>query len=176
MAEYIPAVIHIGGPLPDDRLSELFAAAVEDGVTNVDGGPIGDEGDLEALIDGKRPLMLMDPDASYGRLPALEAACEHIGLTYRRSSDAKYEYEAEIVSWAPGMEEPRWTRGSQDGTAVIGLATVRKLLDAPAASDAEVVARLRVEVARHAPIQVPPLVLVDVATDADAGAVESASA
>lgn len=160
MAEYIPATILIGGQLASDQLPKLFAAVQEDGVLDADHGGIGDRGELEALIDGARPLLLVHPDASYGKLPALEAACESLGLTYRRESDAKYEYEAEIVSWAPGMAEPRWTQGSQGGAAVIAIAAVRRLLDTPAASDAEVIARVGEMLAGYAPVEVPPLVLV----------------
>lgn len=46
MAEYIPAMILVGGELASDRLTDLLDAVTEDGVTNADDGGIADEGDL----------------------------------------------------------------------------------------------------------------------------------
>lgn len=167
MADYFPAIILIGGVLVEDQVTDLFEAAADDGVTTIDDGPIGDEAEFRALIDGAGPLILMDAQASYGKLPALETTCQDLGLSFRRNSDAGYEYEAEVVSWAPGMDHPRWTAGSQAGAAMIALNTVRGLLDAPAASDAELIVRLRAEIARHTPVDVPPLVIAG--TTAGAG-------
>lgn len=160
MADYFPAIILIGGTLAGGRVTDLFEGAIEDGVTTLDDGPIGDEAEFRALIDGSGPLGLLNADAPYGKLPALEAVCRELGLTFRRESDARYEFEAEIVSWAPGMKQPRRTAGSQDGTAMIPVETIRKLLDAPATSTTDTVARIRATLAGHEPVEVPPLVLV----------------
>lgn len=157
MAEYMPASILIGGQLDADQVAELHAAVARDGAVYADDGGIANESELADLIDGAGPLHLIHVDASWGKLPALEAACEMLGLTYQRRSDAKYDYEAEIVSWAPGMTEPRWTQGSQAGAAMTPLDAVRDILDAPGASDAEIVARLRAELAGQMPVVVPPL-------------------
>ena len=60
MADYIPAVISIGGEITGDGVTDLLEAIASDGATAADGGGIANEADLEALIDGTGPR---------GRLP-----------------------------------------------------------------------------------------------------------
>jgi hypothetical protein len=82
---------------------------------------------LESLRDNR--LWLCDDQASYGEFPELESACQNLSLSYTRHSEGKYEYDAEVIEWRPGMTEPLVRVGSNhDEGAYVPVKEVEKAL------------------------------------------------
>jgi hypothetical protein len=166
MAEWIPAQIRIGGELTPEVLEGLWEAIEAEGC-----GPEWTEGfaSKEAFIhhliylDGMAragrpgPLLLQDDQARWGKFEGLEAFCRAHALTYVRDCEAKYEYDAEVVWWAPGMEEAQGTTGTQDGGALVSIEALRAALaqGEPAAQ----LAAVRKLVDERTPVTVPPITL-----------------
>lgn len=120
MSEPLSAQIWIGGRLSRARLPE-FLTAVGEARVSLEWGdavfaPETGEELLASLRDGR--LWLCDDQASYGEFPELEGACQSLGLPYTRHSEGKYEYDAEVVEWRPGMAEPLARVGSNHDEGV----------------------------------------------------------
>jgi hypothetical protein len=78
-------------------------------------------------------LNVGDDEALGGAFPDLENFLVRHGIAFDRRSDAKYEYDAEIVFFRRGMAEPGWVRATQNGQPVVlleQLQTARQLLRA----------------------------------------------
>ncbi len=131
MSERLCAEIRIGGRLSRGQLPE-FLKAVSKARVSLEWGdacftPTTADELLESLRDGR--LWLCDDQASYGEFPELESACRALGLSYTRRSEGKYERDAEIVEWRPGMAEPLSRVGSNHSqSAYVPVEEVAKAL------------------------------------------------
>ena len=148
MSERLCAEIWIGGRLSRVQVPE-FLKAVSEARVSLEWGdacftPNTAEELLESLRDGR--LWLCDDQASYGEFPELESACRALGLSYRRHSEGKYEHDAEIVAWRPGMAEPLFRVGSNRNQSayvpVEEVARALKHLEAGRAGKAKKILRL----------------------------------
>jgi hypothetical protein len=109
MSEPISAEIRIGGQIRQDLVPGLCRAIREEYVSLDWGDARFVPDSAEELIvgcqdrNGVRLLCLHDDQASYGRFSILEKYLVEAGIGYRRHSDAKYEFDAEIVEFRPGL-------------------------------------------------------------------------
>ena len=116
MPDCIPATIAIGGKLQEAKLAKLRDL-------------LPPTGDLhEAIKDGK-PFYGEDGDAAWGDFSELEQFCRKNKLTYRRTTQAKYENDGEVVFWQPGMKEPISNRATQDGCPYAVLPCLKAALE-----------------------------------------------
>jgi hypothetical protein len=109
MPDCIAAEIRIGGTIRRD-LVPGFCKAICDECLSLEWGDAAFDPNspgelLEACqdCDGARHLRLCDDQASYGQFSILEKFLVEAGICYRRHSDAKYEYDAKIVEFRPGL-------------------------------------------------------------------------
>jgi hypothetical protein len=134
MSEPIPAEIEIGGQFPASLVEDLLSAIDEDGAaTDWDGDRVPQSTDelLKAVAedtDGQRHLRLCYSDANYGQFPSLEGFLREHQVPYDRHSDAKYEYDGELVRYRPGMPSPRVFHASQDGQILVPASDLAPLL------------------------------------------------
>ena len=114
MSDRIAAHITIGGPLSRSRLPALLKAITEAEVATSWGDaffqPQNEEQLLSALKSGH--LWLCDDESRDGCFPDLEDACRKLGLSYTRLCVNRYEYDAEVVDFRPGMKKPLVRVGS----------------------------------------------------------------
>lgn len=110
MSDRIPAKIEIGGVVYPNFLDEFISE-----VNNSNGQRFNDWGGARADIKMTKELKeyihdgyftLVDDEASFGEFEELENFCRDHNLSYRRATSAKYEYNAEVAVWIPGMHEP----------------------------------------------------------------------
>jgi hypothetical protein len=108
MADYMGAVIHIGGRVPKSLLPKLCRRIAAANVLTDWGGEVvcpGKASDLLALRrerDGAMLLSLFADDALWGEFTELEAFLQKHGISYDRLTDPRYEYDGEIVCFRPG--------------------------------------------------------------------------
>ena len=109
MSDCMPAHIAIGGQLAGADLPDLYQAILDD-KARLD----WDEEAMPALarfqelatdLKGEA-LRLFNSEAPFGELEHIEAFCQKRRLTYVRHGDAKYEFDAEMAWWAPGLPRP----------------------------------------------------------------------
>ena len=127
MADRFPGEIHIGGTLrvadhdPDDI--DLFLGQCSEQPTDW-GEPSQRDAltvdTIDQVIDEDTGwITFRDDQARYGEFEELEVLCRKLGLSYDRISEAKYEYDGEVVNWRPGMEQPLVEKADQSGNALI---------------------------------------------------------
>ena len=102
MSDRIPAVIKIGGIVPRELLPSLIKEIVKYGC-NCDWGegpPVEtEEGISDCIVEGY--LTLSHADAPGGSFEDLENFLGSHSIPYTRHSDARYEYDAEVVEYRP---------------------------------------------------------------------------
>ena len=77
----------------------------------------------------ERVLVPCGQSGSFGMFEELEAFCVKHGISFDRHSDAFAEYDAENVSYRPGMKEPGVSSATQSGDALLRAEEVQKVLD-----------------------------------------------
>ena len=133
MSDRLCAIMSIGGQVRQKKLSALLKAIAEAGVGTEWGdptfAPASAEELLLALKDGR--IRLCDDQASYGAFPELEKTCRKLRLPYRRHTEGKYEFDAEIVDYRPGMRRPLVRMGSNnnENETFVAASHVKKALD-----------------------------------------------
>jgi len=114
MSDRIAAHITIGGALSRSRLPGLLKAITEAEVATSWGDaffqPQSEEQVLSVLMNGR--LWLCDDESRDGCFPDLEDACRKLGLSYTRLCESRYQYDAEVVDFRPGMKKPLVRVGS----------------------------------------------------------------
>jgi len=127
MADRFAGEIHIGGTLrvadrdPDD-VSEFLGECSEQ---PTDWGESGQRDALtvdtiEQVIDQDTGWITFRNDqARYGEFEELEGLCRQLGLSYDRTSDARYEHNGESARWRPGMERPLVENADQSGKPMV---------------------------------------------------------
>lgn len=64
-------------------------------------------------------IIFRDDQARYGEFEELEELCRQLGLSYDRTSEARYEYGGELVRWRPDMERPMIEDADQSGKPMV---------------------------------------------------------
>jgi hypothetical protein len=114
MTEPISAQIWVGGPIPRRLVPELCKTIGDEGVSlewdDTCFQPECEEELVAALedADGVRLLYLCDNQADYGEFDQLEKFCLREQMTFRRQSDSKIEFDAELVENRPGIGRVRY--------------------------------------------------------------------
>src|SRR5436190_1587885 len=105
MSESMSAEITLGGPVPYRLIGPLCLAIADEGVSlewgNASFMPVSAEDLLQARRedDGVKVLKLYADEARWGQFEMLEDFLEKHKLSFRRSSDGKYEYDPEVVEY-----------------------------------------------------------------------------
>ena len=160
MADRMAAEIQIGGIIQRADLEAFHAACCGQGVGLAWDEAMPDElADFIREIPADEPVILRDNEARYGELDELEEFCREHHLSYRRHSDAKYEWAAQIVWWTPGMEDLGHTESDNDGAVLLPAAEISAALQG--GSDAEKLAKVAAALAQHVPADIPPLTIID---------------
>ena len=114
MSDRIAAHIAIGGALSRSKLPALLKAIAKAEVATSWGDtffqPQSEEQLLAVLMN--RRLWLCDDESRDGCFPDLEDACRKLGLSYTRLCESRYQCDAEVVDWRPGMRKPLVRVGS----------------------------------------------------------------
>ena len=119
MSDRFSADITIGGAVPRSLVAAL-CEAISDSGAGLDWEGGCDPGCAEDLLhlaeaEGARgTIRLHDCQASYGEFPELEAFLIANGIAFDRASEAKYEYDGEVLKFRPG-HEPYHLLATQDG-------------------------------------------------------------
>ena len=103
MADYYPAEIHIGGPIPRVVLDELIKEVVATGTSleGYDERSVTDKSIRETLQEGQI-IDLFDYRARYGRFDELEGFLVRHGIHFDLHCDAYCEYDGENVYFRGG--------------------------------------------------------------------------
>lgn len=131
MSDRIPAAIDIGGELPKELVDDFIQAIA-------DNGPSLEWGDkpfepktaqdlMEARTDGL--LTLKADDARQGCFHSVEAFCAKHGLSYDRQSDAKCDFDGELVQKRPGEKE-HIMYCTNTGIPLVAVADIQRLFGA----------------------------------------------
>jgi hypothetical protein len=129
------AEIRIGGKIRQDLVPGLCKAIREERLSFDWGDTCFDPDSAEELTeacderDGVRLLCLCDDQASYGQFSILEKFLVEAGISYRRHSDAKYEYDAEIVEFRPGLGQVVFV-SNNDGEFLVPLENLARVATA----------------------------------------------
>lgn len=117
MSERLAVSIEIGGRLKSALVPELLET-IRHANVSLDWGDAWFEPRTEAELHTairEGVLWLCDDQTPDGEIPALEAACRHLGLAYTRRSEGGMECDPEVVDWRPGMAKPLVRIGSHVG-------------------------------------------------------------
>src|SRR5437870_810723 len=119
MSDRFPALLEIGGsisrPLLLDLLTRIQAAGLRWNWCEDEVAANTPEELLEELRQhDSEVLSVGDDEALGGMFESLEEFLVEQGVAFDRHSDAKYEYDGEIVFYRPGMERPGCCLATQD--------------------------------------------------------------
>ena len=132
MADRLAAEIEIGGTVSASLVAGLCAAINEDGLRlEWDGGdfhPRTAQDLLDAAEGGV--LTLCDDQASWGSFPVLEGFLAEHYIGFTRTTEAKYEYDAEIIWFRSGAEGIQTRLTTQDQHVVVQRDELLPVLDA----------------------------------------------
>jgi hypothetical protein len=142
--EEIGAVIKIGGTLPRSKVKEFEALLPE-------------SGNFDVIEKGERTPFYGNGSAPWGEFPELELFCQDNNLTYRRSSDTKYEYEGFTVYWEPDMDCVNYLLSNNDGQVYVTLSDLRGYAQSGSDTIADLIARLEAKTEKT----IPPLVILE---------------
>lgn len=124
MSEPIGMSIEIGGALPANLIEE-FLDSIKDVLGDIEYGPLTED---ELLKEVGRPIK-WGGVSNYGMCDEIVAFCEKHNLSYVHHSDAKYEYDASVAYWTPGMKNPVSLKSDNDNNCLVDAATIRPLTD-----------------------------------------------
>src|SRR5438045_2325303 len=138
MSDRFPALIEIGGPIPRSRVSELLARVQATGLRwdwceDAVKAATPEELLAELRQRDSQVLSIGDDEALGGMFSDLEGFLVRHDIAFDRRSEAKYEYDGEIVFFRRGMKGSGWMLATQDGTPTIALEylqPIRNLLGA----------------------------------------------
>ena len=158
MADHYSANITIGGALTPAALADLIDAVTADAAGVDYGCAITSAAEAEAAardaISEQRCLDLCDDSASWGRFDAIEACATQHGLPFRRTCEAKYEYDGEVVYFdgtALHNED-----ANQSGDPIVTLDALKEAHSKGTVAD--LIARLSVVDSPIPPLTPPPIV------------------
>jgi len=122
MSEPIGCSIKIGGDLPEELIEELVNA-INDEMSDLNQYP----DDIKS-VSGKETLT-WGGTSNYGMVDGVVSFCMEHNLSYIHHCDAKYEYDAMIAWWAPGMKNERTVKSDNDSDNLVAVTTIRPLCD-----------------------------------------------
>ena len=135
MGERFPAIILIGGQVPRSLIPDLIDVINASDVGLLWGGRVCFDGhdSLIAVLDEQGHLILCDDEASYGVFQDLECFLQNNNIAFDRHSDARYEYDGELVSFRPAVhnvESQMWKfYATQDGDRLVLFNLVSQVRD-----------------------------------------------
>ena len=124
MSEYLGMTIEIGGEFPAGLVSE-FLKELTDELSEINGSTT--EQELRQEAKGKKAIKWY-AQSNYGECDSLKKFCREHGLGYIHTSEAKYEFNAQVCYWVPGMPEESSNEANQDGDVTIPASEVRPLV------------------------------------------------
>ena len=121
MSERYCAWIRIGGQIKHSSLEPFLKAICQSYVRLNWGEPHFEPKTIDELREAEQDdwLWLCDEDARHGEFSELEEVCRKLGLAYKRSCEAWCGYDAELVDWRPGMEEPLFRTCSNEDYKIL---------------------------------------------------------
>ena len=148
MSERYCAWIRIGGRIERSKTEPFLGEVQSSGVSLDWGEPPFEPTSADALGDAKKDdtLQFCDDQARYGEFPELEDVCRELGLAYTRFCEAWCGYDAQIVDWRPGMNEPliRTCSNEDSDIVLVDAAAVKNALTAlEAGRTQEAIVKLR---------------------------------
>jgi hypothetical protein len=132
MSERLKAWIAIGGDVPQALVPELCKVITEEEPSQEWGGDTfepEDAEDLEDAVDGAGHLYLCHDEAPWGEFVDLEKFLRQHGISYDRHSAAKYEYDAQLEQFRPGLGILT-DLATEDGRPLVERDEVEKIRDA----------------------------------------------
>jgi hypothetical protein len=135
MSEPIPTEISIGGKVREDQVTGLCQAIAKECVSLEWGDACFTPETAEELLaacqehDGVRVLWLCDDQANYGSLETLQEFLKREQIPFRHKSDAKYEFDAEVIEYRPEIGEVRFSSDTS-GQPLIQLKTMTSIAEA----------------------------------------------
>jgi len=178
MADRMAAEISIGGKIPASLVPDLCAVIADDHVCLDWGDRRFEPGSAKELMEATQELgtaenpvqllWLCDDEARWGEFDSLEEFLVQHGIAFTRRSAGKYEYDAELVEYRPGMQSPcviyldlsgnPTVLASELSPAVASLAVALEHLEkGPAETVAESVREAHRLLHNQLPPEVPPL-------------------
>jgi len=132
MSDRMAAEIWIGGKLRRSLLEEFPIADLcldwDENRPKSTG-----EADLRATRDEDGLLHFADAEANWGEFQELEAWLKEHRIPFRRFSEGKYEYPAEIVAHRPDLKGKRYQHGytlaTPEGKPVVLVAEIEKVIN-----------------------------------------------
>ena len=128
MAEYVNAMITVGGALPYESLEGFAKALASDTGDTVDDY----EGYIKEQVDDTEHLVVVNRGAHNGEFEATEFACRVLGLTYTRVAEGCAVFAPESVMWDPTCDGDTVKEhyATYNGEEVVTIDEVGKLLEA----------------------------------------------
>ena len=129
MSEPIPTEISIGGRIRAELVSGLCKAIADDCVSLEWGDAYFRPETAEDLLaacqefDGVRVLWLCNDQANYGRFDVLEGFLEREKISFRHKSDARFDFDAEVVDYRPDVGHVSYS-SDNSGQPLIPLTTM----------------------------------------------------
>ena len=144
MADYFPANIRIGGPIPRTILNDLISTILAEGASCDDyGGPEYNRDELRKDMREGVTVPLFNDRACCGQFKDLEAFLVKHGIHFDRHSDSYREFNAENVFYRGGPECVVML-ADQDGHNLVRCCDVLEILDDTTADD-----QARLKAIRH---------------------------
>jgi hypothetical protein len=123
MSEDISVMVHIGGDLAEEDVEGLIAAIDECVFESC-------VSENEVRACSKKSISLsLSGTANYGNIDDLKAFCENHDLSYIDHCEAKYEFDASLSFWLPGMKGEQVLPANQGGDINVSAVDVRPLCD-----------------------------------------------
>lgn len=170
MADRFPGHITLGGTIVIETIEQREAVNTLLAQFSQDTGHAWGEsswhetittGNYQKFLDKLGYLEGFDDQATYGMFEEIEDDCRAVGIGYSRHSSARYEYNAEIIEWRPGMEAPFAQISDEDGVInVPGLTVETAVILIGEGRTDEVVEMLKQALGKHIPA-LEPLKIID---------------
>ena len=129
MSDRFAAQITVGGTIKRSLVEELCGVISQSGAgPDWEGGcEPQNEADLLELVGENGTMVLHDCQACYGQFDDLEQFLEEHEIPFDRHSEAKYEYDGELVKYRPGHGCDVF-EATQDGRVCVKVAEVEDIV------------------------------------------------
>lgn len=123
MSEVTWTTMHIGGPLPADKIEDLLDM-IDGAFSEMAAGP-DDGNQVRDAVKAKESLFLQG-QVNYGNPECVTTFCKEHSLTYWLHFDAGCEWDAGIQIWKPGDEAEQECPASAQGyTPTVDFSTLQ---------------------------------------------------
>ena len=148
MAEYMTATLTVGGRITRAQLKKIRKLAEIEGA------------DMEISEISEQEITIIDDEAPWGKFEQLEQYLIEQRIPFNRHSEAKYEYDAEIVFYRPDYcPRPLEFLATQEGQVAVNALEILEAIERTTTRE-ELVAELRALAAADVP-ELPRLEVVD---------------